>query len=273
LSLKKRNLFRRCLFSLYLMFCTASSVWPIPLSLEQNIKTILADQKRFASGFDFIVVGDNQGNKDVYHRLLDRAKSYNPLFILNTGDCIKEGQSAFYENYQKQIISFDIPILHIPGNHDVRRDGELFQKYVGPPNWYFDLNDIRVIGLDNATGRFSAETIAFARKTLADQKICLVAFHRPPAVEPWDVHAMLEDNQGGRGGEMLDLIKKAKVPLVFMGHIHLYNEMNLEGTTYVIGGGGGERLYNKYDFGRPEFGFVLVRVRPQGITHQWVPLE
>jgi hypothetical protein len=69
------------------------------------------------------------------------------------------------------------------------------------------------------------------------------------------------------------LIQSAKVPIVFPGHIHLYDEMNLNGTRYVISAGGGAKLYAKYNFGKLEFGFVLVRVRPNGITHQWVPLN
>ena len=220
-----------------------------------------------------MVIGDNRDGAEVYNRLLNRAKAYNPLFILNTGDFVREGQAFEYENYIKQIASVDIPILHLPGNHDVRYGSETYRKYVGDLNWVFDLGDFRIIGLDNATGKFTEETVAFARKNLTSQKICLVAFHIPPAIGRWTVHAMIDDQKGGLGGEVMNLIKEAKVPMVLMGHIHLYDEMDMDGTKYIISAGGGAKLYGKYNFGKPEFGFVLVRVRPAGITHQWVPLE
>ena len=60
--------------------------------------------------------------------------------------------------------------------------------------------------------------------------------------------------------------------MVFLGHIHLYDEMDVEGIRYVITGGAGSGLYAKYGFGKPEYGFFVVRVAPDGITHEWVPL-
>ena len=271
--MKKRILLIPWFLVLNLFIGASSLVWAVPLSLDQNIKAILAKQEASSEGFDFVVIGDNRDGAEVYNRLVNRAKAFNPIFILNTGDFSREGQAFEYENYIKQIASVDIPILHLPGNHDVRYGSEIYRKYVGDLNWVFDLGGFRFIGLDNATGKFTEETVSFARKNLASQKICLVAFHRPPAIGRWTVHAMIDDQKGGHGGEVMNLIKEAKVPMVFLGHIHLYDEMDIDGTKYIISAGGGAKLYSKYNFGKPEFGFVLVQVRPKGITHQWVPLD
>lgn len=271
--MKERILLIPGILILNLFIWTSSLVWAVPLSLDQNIKAVLAKQETSSQGFDFVVIGDNRNGADVYFRLLNRAKSFKPLFILNTGDFVQEGQAFEYENYIKQIAPFDIPILHLSGNHDVLFGSETYRKYVGEPNWVFDLGGFRVIGLDNAAGKFTDRSVAFARENLTSQKICLVAFHIPPAVGRWSVHAMMDDQKGGRGGEVMHLIKEAKVPMVFMGHIHLYDEMDIEGTKYIISAGGGAKIHSKYNFGKAGFGFVLVRVRPTGITHQWVPLE
>jgi 3',5'-cyclic AMP phosphodiesterase CpdA len=244
-----------------------------PLSVEQNIQEVLSDRSGAKKAFSFIVLGDTRANEEIYRRLLNRAKDLNPLFILNSGDMVDEGQSFEYESYRKLIADFNIPILHIPGNHDVRNGNAEYQKVVGERNWYFDYGNYRFIGLDNATGKFDDETIAFVKKTLSQTKICLVAFHKPPAMERWVVHAMIDDQNGGRGGEVMKLIKNAGVPMVFLGHIHLYDELNMDGVKYIISGGGGEKLSGKYHFGKPEHGFVLVQVRPGGISHRWVCLE
>jgi 3',5'-cyclic AMP phosphodiesterase CpdA len=203
---------------------------------------------------------------------LNKAKDFNPLFILNTGDMVDEGEPSEYETYRKLIALYDIPILHIPGNHDVHEGNADYRKFVGVTNWYFDYGSYRFIGLDNSAGRFDDESIAFAKKTLTQKKICLVAFHKPPAVERWKVHAMIDDQNGGRGGEVMKAIKNAGVPMVFLGHIHLYDEMDLDSVNYIISAGGGAKLYGKYHFGKPEYGFVLVQVRTGSISHRWVPL-
>jgi Icc-related predicted phosphoesterase len=259
------------LFSLFIG--SPAFVQAVPLSLDQNIKAILAQQETSKRGFDFVVIGDTRDGADIFDRLLNRAKRFNPVFILHTGDLVREGQAFEYESYEKQLAVINIPILHLPGNHDIRYSSEIYRKYIGDLNWVFDLGNYRFIGLDNANGKFSEESIAFARKALRTEKICLVAFHVPPAIERWTVHGMINDSRGGGGGEVLALIKEAKVPMVFLGHIHLYDEMDIDGTKFIISAGGGAKLYSKYNFGKPEFGFVLVRVRPPGITSQWVPLD
>lgn len=271
--MKKRNLLIGWFLILNLFMWTASLVQAIPLSLDQNIKAVLANQAELNDGFDFVVTGDSRGGAEVYSRILNRVRAFNPLFILNTGDIVRDGQPFQYENYIKQIAPGDIPILHIPGNHDVLSGPETFRKYVGEPNWYFDLSGFRIIGLDNANGTFSAEAVAFARKTLTTQMTCLVTFHEPPPIGRWAVHAMTNDTKKGHWVEVMDLIKRAEVPMVFLGHIHLYDEMDIDGTKYIISGGGGATLYSKYNFGKPEYGFVLVHVGIKGITHQWVPLD
>ena len=177
--MKKRILLIPGILILNLFMWASPLVWAVPLSLDQNIKAILAKQEASIQGFDFVVIGDNRDGAEIFSRLFKLAMTFNPLFILNTGDFVREGQAFEYENYIKQIAPLDIPILHLPGNHDVRYGSETYRKYVGDPNWVLDLGDFRIIGLDNATGKFTTEAVAFARKNLTSQKPCLVAFHIP----------------------------------------------------------------------------------------------
>ena len=251
--MQKRNLLLIWFIILNLFIWTAPGAGAVPLSLDQNIQAIMAKKVEIEKGFDFVVLGDSRDGAEVYGRLLARAKSLQPLFIIHTGDFVKNGDPVEYENYRKQIAAVDIPMVHVPGNHDLRTGQDTYRQYVGEPNWSFDLGDVRFIGLDNGDGKFTPEAVALARKTLTNQKTCLVAFHYPPAIGRWAVHAMAEDQRGGQGGVVMDLIKKAKAPLVFLGHIHLYDEMDIDGTRYVITAGGGARLYSKYQFGKPEY--------------------
>ena len=271
--MKKRDLPAMWFLTLSLLVWLSPPARATPLSLDQNIRTIRAHQAETGAGFDFVVTGDNRDRPEIYERLLKRARTFNPLFILNTGDIVGFGLSSEFESYKEQIAPCDIPILHVSGNHDVRLGSGTFHKYIGESDWYFDLGDFRFIGLNNAKGKFSAETVEFARKALTSQKTCLVAFHMPPAVGRWAAHAMTGNEEKGHWAAMQDLIEEAGVPMVFLGHIHLYDEMDIAGTRYVISAAGGAGLYKKNGFGKSEYGFVLVHVAPDGITHQWVPLE
>jgi hypothetical protein len=266
--MRKRGLFVTCFLLFSLFVWSSSAVLATPLALNQNIRAIVAHQGESTGTFTFVVLGDSRDGAETYKRVLLRAMTLRPLFILHTGDLVTNGKPSEYEDYMKQVAPLPISMLHLPGNHDVRSGTDAYRKYVGEPNWYFDLGNLRIIALDNASGAFSPETLSFARKTLTSRKVCLVAFHKPPPLGRWTAHAMQED-----GHEIMNLIKEAKAPIVFLGHLHLYDEMDIGGAKYIISAGGGAPLHGKYDFGKAEYGFVVVRVTPKGITHQWVPLE
>ncbi len=154
---------------LTLLFFPAFS-WAIPLSIEENMKAIASNPSGINGGFAFIVFGDSRGNEKKFLGILDKAKTFKPLFILNTGDIVQEGQAEEYENYKKQIEGYGIPILHIPGNHDLRSGKDNYQRYIGETNWFFDYGNYRLIGLDNTLGKFDEKTLEFARNTLNKEK-------------------------------------------------------------------------------------------------------
>ncbi|MEP0814358.1 MAG: metallophosphoesterase [bacterium] len=241
-----------------------------PLSLAENIRAIWSDKSGVDGGFTFIVVGDNRSGDAVYREILEQALSYKPLFILNTGDLVNHGDSSEFDAYAKLIETLSVPIVHVPGNHDRERGLANWKRRVGEPNWYFEYGSCRFIGLDNSTGEFSREALAFAHKYINNEKTCFVAFHKPPAVGRWKVHSM----DGGKDqDQVMSLIRAAACPMVFLGHIHLYDSMEIDGTDFIISAGGGAGLYSKYKFGKPEHGFVVVRVSKEGITHEWIRVK
>jgi len=245
----------------------------VPASLEENARAIQSQKGADRSSFDFVVLGDTRDGAKVFAALLRQAAAFKPRFILHTGDLVTNGRSSEFVGYVQLLKPFRVPVMHVPGNHDIRGGYENYRHVVGSPDWSFDYGPYRFIGLDNAQGVFSAEALAFARKQLSTPKRCFLLFHDPPAVEPWTVHSMKPDAEGGRGGEMMGLINAARSWGVFVGHIHLFDEQTIGGVPYVICGGGGAPLHTRYGFGRPEYGFVLVHVSPAGMSYKWVPLE
>lgn len=242
-------------------------------SLEENIRAIKAQRSTSRATFDFVVLGDSRDGPEVYAELLRQAEQYKPRFILHTGDLVRNGSFSDYVNYIRLLSVATIPILHVPGNHDIKGGYDNYNHVVGAADWYFDFGPYRFIGLDNAASVFSEETVMYARRSLSTTKHCFVMFHEPPAVEPWTAHSIKPDAEGGRGGEIMRLIGAARCWGVFLGHIHMYDEKTIDGIPYIICGGGGAPLHQKYGFGEPEYGMLVVHVSPEGMTHKWVPLK
>lgn len=230
-----------------------------------------AQQPQGADGdFNFIVIGDDRDGEANYVAMLQQMRAYNPAFIVNTGDIVPHGYLAEIERYAGLLDTYDIPILSIVGNHDIISGPANYAKYFGSPEWTFEYGGIRIVGLDNANGKFSDADLAYAHDNLTKEKLCFAAFHRPPLVERWKVHGMLTDDKGSNMTPMLATIKASGAAGVFLGHIHIYDEMDIDGIPWIISGGGGSPLAESYGFGTVEFGFVVVHVHDGAWTFQWV---
>ena len=199
-------------------------------------------------------------------------KSFSPLFVVNVGDFVNRGTTNQYNHYAASINGFDIPLLNVAGNHDIMSGKSVYRNYIGELNWFFDYGSYRFVALDNSSGAFTDDAVAFAYKYITNEKPCFVFFHCPPPYERWKVHSMGGTMKSPRTAELMSIIDSTRPSAVFMGHIHLYDEMTIDGIPFIISGGGGAELNARYKIGTPEHGFIVVHVRSAGITHEWVGL-
>ena len=259
------------LLALILFALPASAV---PLRVSENIHSIWEARRGQTDGYNFVVIGDTRDNDRVFLGLLEQAKAYDPVFMVNVGDFVNSGSTTQYDHYAESVAAYPVPIINVAGNHDVKKGKANFLRYMGEPNWFFDLGQLRFVALDNAQGAFTDSALAFARKHLIPDKTCFVFFHCPPPVGRWAVHSMSGTEKSWIGGEINACLKRAGSTKVFVGHIHLYDEMTIDDIPYVISGGGGAELNKKYGFGSAEHGFIVVRVAADGgIAHEWVALK
>ena len=268
------------------------------LSNAQNVAAIQTKKPARDGSFSFIVAGDNRDGDATFVRLLAKMNSYvhgtagpgvadrsqRPLFMLHTGDIVPSGKAAEWSNFAAMRAAFDAPMVFVPGNHEMHtpEGAGNFQQYVGAGDWSFDYAGCRFIGLDDSLGSFSTDSVAYLRSQLGVDGAAhpkrpvparkFVAFHEPPYYGNWVVHCTKSDADGGRSGEVMAAVKAAHADAVFMGHIHLYDEVDVDRTPYIISGGAGAPLYT-LGFGRTEYGFVLVHVGPQGVSWDWVSLD
>ena len=69
------------------------------LSNRANIQKIWANKSGLHGGFTFIVVGDSREGDRIYKAILEKAREYDPLFIVNTGDIVSNGTLAEFAHY------------------------------------------------------------------------------------------------------------------------------------------------------------------------------
>ena len=124
--------------------------------------------------FAFLHMSDNHDNGAVYPRVAADVKRMMPMarFIINTGDlgyASVGNAEKMFSSVATNAKSVPVPILHIPGNHDISPgkqgvgDGEHplahyggYVKHLGPVRWSFDYAGCHFVGVDwrGPYGRF-----------------------------------------------------------------------------------------------------------------------
>ena len=126
--------------------------------------------------------------------LTERKEALGPLdAVLITGDISDDGSMESYKFARQQLERLNLPLLPIPGNHDVLEtmrtafnDLDIVPRQ-GPINWTVDLGQSRIVGLDTliegqGKGRLSQASLKHLDDALATSSAerIVVALHHPP---------------------------------------------------------------------------------------------
>lgn len=201
-----------------------------------------------AGRFTFAVVGDFGSGNANEAAVATLIESWRPDFVLTVGDnayplgSAEVLDRAIFGPYARVMrASAWFPAL---GNHDVRANGgkpelEAFHS-LGNERWYrFTWGNAGVTVLDStrAVGPRS-EQLRFARRSLAlDSCFRFAAWHHSPWAPPGSRIAP------GLRSNVVPLVEKAGVQVVFNGHLHAYARSRpRRGVRYVAVGTGGAAL-------------------------------
>jgi predicted phosphodiesterase len=215
-----------------------------PVSGERTFRTAASPGQ---SKFDFVVYGDTHFANEHHRLIVERALALGPDFALHVGDLVHRGLvpilwNDFFE--VEQDLLAQVPMFPTLGNHD--RDSQYYfdlfylpgnERYYGfnYGNAYFIC--LEVDGeLDFSPG---SEQYIWLEKTLKTntQSWILIYFHIPPYAAPGESSEELAIRKA-----LTPLFEKYNVDVVFCGHHHEYQRMEVNGVTYIITGGGGGRL-------------------------------
>lgn len=225
--------------------------------------------------FSFLHITDpqyySQTTANVFNGLMEKAYTINPniAFTFFTGDIIDKGgdESQWKMFFEASNITRNI-IATVPGNHeyyDADGSGSYFEdfyqaNYNNPKNgalgtmntnYYFRYYNTLFIGI-NSEAKSMTNQRAWFEETIKknnDATYIIVGMHRSM------YGSIYENDSISVRANWQSLFDKYGVDLVLSGHDHIYARSYhvyndkistdpIRGTTYIIGGSGGQKFYN-----------------------------
>jgi predicted phosphodiesterase len=218
----------------------------LPISQDYVFRTAAAPgQDRFR----FVAFGDTRSQPPEHQAVVDLIVGMQPDFVLHTGDMVAHGSSP--EEWQiffaiEQELMARAPLFPVLGNHEGMA-ALYFDLFHLPGNerWYsFDYGPVHFVALqaDNIADLSpEGEQMRWLRADLeaTDRPWKLAFFHVPP------YSSLQREGDDERVRLVLaTLLEQYGVQLVFNGHDHSYQRLEVDGITYVVTGGGGAPLYS-----------------------------
>jgi Icc protein len=166
-----------------------------------------------------------------------------PDLVLATGDLVNDGAPAQYDQLMSLLAALSVPLLAIPGNHDVRSHmRRCFTSLPSggsdePIDYVVDEYAVRLIGLDTSIpgrndGRVTADQMQWLDHQLSaePERPTVIFQHHPPFRSgiPW------MDRDSGFGGAELEanvLSRHSHVEAVVCGHLHRAIHRRFGGTV------------------------------------------
>lgn len=199
--------------------------------------------------FTFFVLSDIKGGTATLEELLSIAEQDRPAFGVILGDIVANPWAISHKLLAYRIRSLELtfPLLLTIGNHEVDETSVFglseYEQLYGPSQFHFLIGKNLFIFLRNAdpyneTGDYTR----YLERVLtehADQNLEIFIFmHVPPSNFARTVLASGADYNR----EFMDLAAKFGVRYVFCGDHHGYVKNIVADTTYIVTGGGGDRL-------------------------------
>lgn len=213
----------------------APTITPVPLPVRPT-----ADAA--ATQYSFGVIGDSQGNADVYEALLKQVEADGNAFLIHLGGIAKTGAEAEFQSWRETMADFALPFYTAPGATDLKSGSPAnYLAFTGARGlrYSFDHGMVHFAVVDASRGYLTVEDSAWLDADLAgtQKAVKVVALHAPPFDPGGSDQVMTRGNEA-----FVTMMKQRGVKYVFAGSVHAYNQTAQDGVTYVMSGGGGAPL-------------------------------
>ena len=210
-----------------------------------------------SSRFCFAVMGDNKNGFGTFQGIIRDINRREPLFALDIGDLVFDGEKEKYRIFYGQIQKSKVPFLVAVGNHDIREGGRTnYFNIFGDFYYSFSYGNSLFIVLDDANEKYlDKQQMEFLKSELARNfEHKFVFMHVPPFDPrafninvPGIIHKeikpehCLSNHKNAR--KFMNLVSRYKVAAVFNSHIHGYFSEKENGVNYIITGGAGAEMF------------------------------
>lgn len=190
-----------------------------------------------AEPFRFGVTGDNRSDATGHANVVAATIPHEPDFMLNTGDIVDGTSYTGFFDVEAALLRNAV-IFPAPGNHDAPSQ---YQYGFDRPNYYsfrwgnaffLSINTDGDYGPASTQLQWVEAQLAAAKADASIQWI--IAYHHHPVYSSGS-HGDTAEVQA----TLNPLYKQYGVDVVFQGHDHNYERVELDGIVYVVSGGGG----------------------------------
>ena len=170
--------------------------------------------------------------KNTVDKILGKKEDFGNLDgVIITGDISDDGSTASYSNAYDILKDLNLPLLAIPGNHDLRQPMmSYFAKDIDIQSseffdWIYETSDTVVIGLDTLVegqkyGMLRSKSLNLLFKNLSQpsEKNIILAIHHPPI----NTGIPFMDEIGLKNSdELSECLDAASQPIrILCGHVH-----------------------------------------------------
>ncbi len=220
--------------------------------------------------FHFCVLGDTRSRHDVHRQVVNRIIEEKPLFVVNTGDLVGNGNNIsdwehFFE-INKELIK-NVPYYTVLGNHE--KDSKNYYNFFTLPGneryYFFTVGNALFIVLDMEGPDYQTPSyLSDEGREIFWNEIGKKYFDEE---KEWLEHLLNVNNEAGfifvffhptwysikssrveeakqRREYWGDIFERHHVQVVLNGHDHYYHHAEHGGTHYIVTAGGGAPLYD-----------------------------
>ncbi len=245
---------------------------------------------------------------------IDTINDLRPDFVIVGGDNIMDALAqrhgradSLYTLYQETEKALKMPVYHTMGNHEIygiyKRSGadpnhpdygeKMFENRFGKSYYSFDhkgwkfmiLNSVEDAGRDSYIGLIDEKQVEWIKDELQKTNLATpiaLSTHIPfitANTQKYSGTTIPNDSSQVivNGKEVIDLFKGYNLKLVLQGHLHMVEDIYIDGIHFITGGAVCTAWWRR-PYHDDEEGFVLVRVKGNEFTweyvdYKWIPQQ
>jgi Icc protein len=243
-----------------------------------------------------------------FKKAIQKVNELKPDYVITGGDLIFDALAVSFERadslfniYNELIKQIKAPVYNTMGNHDIlgwyEKSGvsrehkffgkKLYQSKIGKTYYSVDLNGIKLFVLDSIEelpekgkyyGYVNEEQLNWLKSELSktDTNTTIIISTHIPLLTTFSQirNGSMAANERGlvveNSKDVLDLFKRHNLRLVLQGHLHIYEDINIQNKIrFITGGAVSARWWTGPNEGLEE-GFVLIKIKDDKISAEYI---